>query len=262
MYFPTKNSGGTYRPTKETYPLMEALAVAVAVDKAQGFVKSQQGYYDKEREVMVNDNRNAALLTLRVLNGKVEAEDRDGVPVPVFKPTQEDYADAQEIFIHFDQKLLMDKMSDALVKVGRDGQVNRYNEDLARIFAADVVDVNRDLAMIVSLPNSRRISAKRDEMDEFYASNRNNGYIGEVKQRLKLSGVVKDVKFIPRHSIHLATMLTDEGKLAKFFMNDKLSDVAKGINGSRVTFVGTVKKHEVNTFTGCQETMFNRVKFE
>jgi hypothetical protein len=134
--FGKPSMGGTYRPTKETYPLMEAMAVAVAVDRAQGFVKSQQGYYDKEREVMVNDNRTAALQTLRILEGKAEAVDRDGVEVLVFVPTQEDYAAAHEIFLHFDQKLLMEKMSDGLVKVGRDGQVNRYNEDLARIFAA------------------------------------------------------------------------------------------------------------------------------
>jgi len=253
---------GTYRPTTEKYPLLEALAVAVAVDRAQGFIKSQNGFFDNESGKSVNDNRTAALQTLRVLNGKLESVDKEGNELEVFRPTEDDRKDAGEIYDFFDQKLLMAKMADELVKFGKDGSVNRFDEDMARIFGLGTVDINRDLAMIVSLPNSRRIAENRDAMDKFYASHRHNGYIGEIRQRLKITGKVMDVKFIPRHSIHLATLVTDEGRIAKFFMNDKLSDIAKKINGEEITFIGTVKKQEVNEHTKCQETMFNRVKFE
>lgn len=250
-----------YTSTQEAYPLMETLAVAVAVDRAQGFIKSKRGYYDEENQVVVNDNRLAALLTLRVMNGKIDEVSKDGEKVQTFKPMQEDYATAQEIFTYFDQKLLMEKMSDNLVKVGKDGNINRFDEDMARIFGSDKADINRDLAMIVSLPNSRRIANKRDEMDEFHQTHAANGYIGAPKQRMNITGKVMDVKYIPRYQIHLATVVTPEGKIAKFFMNEKMNDRAKSMVDTTVTFLGTVKKQDVNTFTNCQETMFNRVKF-
>lgn len=259
-YFPKR--GGTYRPANERYPLMEALAVAVAVDRAQGFIKSQQGYYDDETETYVMDNRAAALQTLRIMNGIYDPFDEEGKERTCFRPNEEDQAVASEIYSHFDQILLFAKMGDELVQVGKDGLRNTFNEDMYRVFDSGEVDMNRDLAMIASLPNSRRVSAKRDEMDEFYATHKANGYIGDIKARIRISGLVKDVKYIPRHQIHLATLVTDEGKIVKFFMNDKLSDLAKRIDGTTISLVGTVKKHDVNDFTGCQETVINRVKFD
>ena len=253
---------GKYRPTRETYPVMEALAVAVAVDRVQGFVKSQQGYFDPETNTRVDDNRSVVLRTLRDMNGREPAKDSEGNRLYTVEPTDADREKAQEIFSYFDQVLLMDKMGDTLVKTGANGMVNSFNLEMSQMFDRGETDVNKELAMLVSLPNSRRIADKREEMEAFYASHKTNGYIGEVKQRLKISGKVMDVKFIPRHAIHLATVVTAEGKLAKFFMNDKLSDLAKSIRGKDITFVGTVKKQEVNSFNGCQETVFNRVKLE
>jgi hypothetical protein len=247
-----------YTRTKETYPVMDALAVAVAVDRVQGFVKSGQGYYDQEAENRIDDNRNAALVTLRVMNNKMPADQHPDAAK--FKPTSDDYAKATEIFNHFDEILVMDKLADALIKQGKDGRINDYNLQMSQMFDKSEIDANKELAMIVSLPNSRRISAKRIEMSNFYRDNSMKGYIGDTKERLKISGRVKDIKYIPKYGIHLATVYTTEGKLAKFFMNDKMSETAKRIVDTDITFVGTVKKHEVNDFTGCQETMFNRVK--
>lgn len=252
---------GTYRPTAERYPVLEALAVAVAVDREQGFVKSGQGYYDPETEKHVIDNRTLALRTLRSMNGRPDV-DSDGVPMHGVEVTDADRENAEEIFNYFDQICLMDKMADTLVKQGKNGQVNDYNLILSQMFDRGEADVNKELAMISSLPNSRRMAEKRDQMDRFYQEHQNCGYIGDVKQRIKITGEVKDVKYLPKHNIHLAVMLTDAGKIAKFFMNDKLSTVAKTITGQTITLVGTVKKQEVNPHTGCQETMFNRVKIE
>lgn len=251
-----------YRPTKEQYPLMESMAVAVAVDRDQGFVKSGNGYYDHELEKAVEDNRTVALRTLRVMNGNVNSKDQDGNEVHIVVPTDEDRERAQEIVNYFDQVLLMDKLGDNLVKRGTDGTVNDYNLQLSKLFDKKTIDVNKELAMIVSLPNSRRIADKRDQMNEFFSKHKDKGYISEVKQRVKVNGRVVDVKYIPRHSIHLATIVTADEKIGRFFMNDKLSDLAKSINGKDVTFVGTVKKQEINPHTGCQETVFNRVKFD
>jgi len=252
---------GTYRPTTEKYPILEALAVAIAVDRVQGFVKSGQGYYDPDREVHIEDNRIMALRTLRNLAGRPDTN-HEGVPYDTVEVTDADREKAEEIFNYFDQVCLMDKMGDNLVKRGKDGQVNDYNLILSEMFDRGEADINKELAMVSSLPNSRRMADKRDQMDRFYADHRDCGYIGEPRQRIKITGEVKDVKYLPKHNIHLAVMLTDGGKIAKFFMNDKLSTVAKTITGKTISLVGTVKKQEINEHTGCQETMFNRVKIE
>jgi len=249
-----------YRPTKEKYPLMEALAVAVAIDREQGFIKSNQGYYDQDTDQRVDDNRTVALRTLRVRHGAKPQTNGDGVELYRVETTSEDEQKAQEIFSYFDQVLLMDKMADNLVKQGRDGLINDYNLQLSRMFDKGEIDVNKELAMIVSLPNSRRMADKRDQMDEFHASHKANGYVGDLRQRIKVVARVMDVKFLPRHHIHLATVVTEDEKLIKFFMNEKLGDMARTINGKTIEITGTVKKQEVNDFTGCQETVINRVK--
>ena len=247
-----------YKRTIESYPFMDALATAVAVDRIQGFVKSGRSFYDPDTEVRTDDNRQTALLTLRVMNRKMPADQHPNAAK--FKPTADDYAAANEIYQHFDEILVMDKLADNLIKQGKDGRINDFNLQMSAIFTKDTVDVNKELAMIVSLPQSRRTSAKRLDMEDFYKANGTKGYIGALRERLKISGLVKDVKYIPRHGVYLATVYTTGGQLAKFFMNDKMSETAKRIVDTDITFVGTVKKHEVNDFTGCQETMLNRVK--
>jgi len=243
---------------------MDALAVAVAVDRVQGFVKSGQGFYDPETEIHVGDNRSTALAVLRVMNQSLDGNAliAECSAETKFIPTDEDRAKAQEIFLHFDEILVMDKLSDDLVKQGTDGRINDFNLHMSQMFAKDEIDVTKELAMLVSLPNSRRVSEKRIEMEEFYNKNRENGYVGNIKSRLKLAGRVIDVKFIPRHGVHLTTVHTTDGKLVKFFMNENLRDLAENINGQNITFMGTVKKQEVNSYTGCQETMVNRVKID
>jgi hypothetical protein len=262
MYNRTSNSYGTYKPTRETYKVAEALAVAVAVDRVQGFVKAGQGYVDAETQVVVEDNRAVALRTLRQMNGRSATTSTDEKGTLVVVPTLDDYATAQEIFNYFDQIHLLDKMGDTLVKVAKDGRRNDYNLQLSQVFDRGEADVNKELAMLVSLPNSRRVADVREEMDRFYAEHQNRGYIGELKQRLKIAGKVMDVKYLPTYQIHLATVATTAGQIAKFFLNDKLNDMARNLRGKDVVFTGTVKKHEVNQFTRCQETVFNRIKLE
>lgn len=255
---------GTYRPTSEKYPVMDALAMAVAVDHGQGFVKAGNGSYDPDTQTHTRDNRTVVLTSLRYASGKLTEKDETGKSIHdehvIYTPSEDDWMSAKEIFNYFDQILIMEKMADTLVKQTANHGLNTYNLDLSRIFDSGMVDVNKDLAMIVSLPNSRRIASRREEMEKFYLEHQNRGYIGEIRQRLKISCHVMDVKYLPRHKIHLVTMVTDEGKVGKFFMGEKLANVAVDLAGKDFEFVGTVKKQEINPHTGCQETVFNRVK--
>jgi hypothetical protein len=214
----------------ENYPVMDVLAVAVAVDRAQGFVRCGKKNDD---EGVVQDNRQAALTTLRSMNGSG------------------DYS-ADKVFV-----LTMDSLTGNLIKLRAGGHVDDFNQTLNDILIVGTADIGKDLAMIVSLPNSYRISHKRSTMADFWHANKENGYISAVKQRMEVTGNVMDAKTIPRHNITLVTVFTDDKKIAKFFLNDESQLPSRT---GHVTFTGTVKKHDVNPHTGCQETMFNRVK--
>jgi hypothetical protein len=257
---------GQYRRTHEKYPIMDVIAVAVAVDNAQGFVKSGRGRKNATGQP-VYDNRTVSLHTLRYMHRKsINPESL----VSVIMPTDADREQAQEIFDHFAEIIVMAKLSDTLTSRTRDGRKNEFTLTLSEIFAAKMADTSKELAMVVSLPNSRRVSEKRAIMSEFYGANRANGYVGTLKARVKLSGRVMDVKYVPQRGrygkrsprIHFATVMTTENKIVSFMMNDKLSGLADKIDGTDITFVGTVKEQEINVHTLCQYTLLNRLKIE
>lgn len=254
-----------YRPTRESFPIMEALAVAVAVDAAHGFQRAGQGRYDKVNKVRIDDNRVMALRTLRFMRGQEPAPDPDGAAQPMFIPTATDHEAALEVYEHFSQIIVMAKLSDSLTQPTRDGRVNNFNQILSEIYKSGTVDINKQLAMLVSLPNSLRVSATRERMQTFFSNNKANGYIGELTKpasRTSVSGKVMDVKFIPEHRIHLVTVHTTDDKIATFIMNSKQQAQAREIAHTDITFEGNVTKHQVNPHTDCQQTMLSRVKFK
>jgi hypothetical protein len=246
---------GVYRPTVENFSLMEVLAVANAVDARQGFVKSGEKYHDVENDTYVKSNLETVLGTLRTMADK--EYDYTG---QVIEPTENDREAAREIYTHFDQIILMDKLSDNLIKTGHDGRSNDFNLVLADIFDKATVDVNKEMAMVVSLPNSRRISDRRDVMRSFHQANQTNGYIGKLANRSKITGEVKDVKFIAAHNLYLVTLFTSDNQIAKYFMKQKLQSNYQIKCGETITVLGTVKDQSVNKYTDCQETMLKRVK--
>jgi len=251
----------TYNKRKranEQYPIMEVLQLAVAVDRKQGFVTSKQKSYDIESQTHIHDNRTIILHKIRHMNGKQDTL-LDDFAIEII---DEDHIKAREIYDYFDQLLMMEKISDSLIKRHKDGTMNTYNDDLYHIFNSGNVDINVEMAMVASLPNSFRIAHKREAIERFYAENPLNGYIGELKQRMNMTANILDVKYIPRHSVHLVTFTTQDNKIGRFFLNNNQETLAKNIDGKSIEIKGTVKKHSVNEYSKCQETMFNRVKIE
>lgn len=234
-------------PNTEVYPLIDALAAAAAVYRVYGFIKRNQGYWDTEHKCLISDSRSIVLNTLRLDDQKAD----DIVSVEVIDTDRDA---AQELFNFFDQKVLLAKMSDSL---------NDYDQRLVSILGKLFINCNQDLAIISSLPNSRVIQGRRDFMQEFYDTNRHTGsFVGQQKERLCITATVLDVKWIPKSGIYLVTMVTKENQIVKFFLKDEDTDVSENIRDKTIKFVGTVRNQEVNDWTGCHETMFNRVKIE
>jgi hypothetical protein len=136
-----------------------------------------------------------------------------------------------------------------------------YESDLITPFEDKECDARRDLGRIASLPNSFVIAKKREKMQSIFDANRRVGsFVGSVKDRLKIEAEVMDVKFLPKQDSYIITAMTDAQQIVKFFIGKDPSDTASAIANRRITFVGTVRSHEVSTYSNCHETVFNRVK--
>jgi hypothetical protein len=250
--------------SQETYPLMEAIAVAVAVDAAQGFVKSGKSFYDNANDIRILDNRQRALASLRAMASNAAGlvdDSKNIAPVDyVVIPTPSDYAKAADILSHFNDILVVEQLYQGIDTRDMNDRTKSFNLELLAIFNNGMVDTGKDLAITCSLPNSRRVSDAREVMRKFYNAHRTQGFIGNVKERPKITGKVLDVKYIPTQKLYIITVFTTDSKFAKFFMAERKSIMPTIKADSDITFVATVKKQEVNSFTGCQETLFNRAK--
>jgi hypothetical protein len=224
---------------KKRFEIMEVLTLAIAVDEAQGFIKSGYGYYDHENEKEVFDNKTTIS---RVLNNYPDA--------PQIKITDEHRQRAQELKDYFDGVIVMKKLT---------GDVNGFEDSVGKIINGNEVD-NYGVSVLASLPNSLRIQKQRDDMDEFYDNLRNvSEYVGSTGKRSRFKLFIKDVKYISKYNIQLVTCVEGEQNLVKFFWN-KDPDVSDLIVGKTMTVTGFVKEQSISKFSKCKETVINRVK--
>jgi len=224
---------------KKRYDIMEVLTLAIAVDEAQGFIKSGFGYFDHKNDVEVLDNKT----TIARMLG-------DHPNPPKVKITNKHRKQAQELKEYFDGVIVMKKLT---------GSVNGFEDSVGKIINGTEVD-NYGVSVLASLPNSLRIQKQRDEMDDFYENMRTDSeYVGATGKRSKFELFVKDVKYIAKYNIHLVTCVESGKNLVKFFWN-KDPDVSDLIVGKNMTVTGFVKEQSVSKFSKCKETVINRVK--
>jgi hypothetical protein len=57
--------------SSKTFPILDAMAASIVVDRKQGFIKSGYGYYDYDNNVNVLDNKT---VVNNVLNSYPEAD--------------------------------------------------------------------------------------------------------------------------------------------------------------------------------------------
>lgn len=226
---------------KKKFDIMEVLTLAIAIDDAQGFIKSGYGYYDHLNETEVLDNKSAIS---RILNNYPEA--------PVIEVTDEHRTRAQELKDYFDGVIVMKKLT---------GSVNGFEDSVGKIINGDTVD-NYGVSVLASLPNSLRIQKQREDMDEFYDEKRPlSEYVGTPGKRSQFNLFIKDVKYIAKYNIHLVSCVEGENNLVKFFWN-KDPDISDMIVGKIMTVTGFVKEQSISKFSKCKETVINRVKIQ
>ena len=123
-------------------------------------------------------------------------------------------------------------------------------------------EIREYFSVIASLPNSLRISKKRDDLDDWFDNLRDKSeFIGKRGERLRFGVYVRDVKFIAKYGIHLVTCVDKDENIVKFFFS-KEPDIAGLLEGRNVILTGKVKQHDVSKFSQCKETVINYVRVE
>jgi hypothetical protein len=92
--------------SKETFPLKDAMATAMAVDRVHGFIKAGNQALDYDTNRLTVSNKTIVLDTLRQMASPNEVKLVNGVPVQICLPTENDYTNAGPIFTYFDKNVL------------------------------------------------------------------------------------------------------------------------------------------------------------
>ena len=221
----------------ESYTPVQALAFAIEAYKSQGFVRSNEGYYvyddDGNEKEFVSDNKTV------ILNRMIAGE----------SPADELLTTAEEIIEKFNGKLMVKKLTGALTKFEK-GVTDSFVGPLS----------NFSVAIIASIPHMNEVDKKRSAIEERLELLKfKSEYFGEIKTRHEIYVDVLDVKYIQSSSIYMITVVHNDKDVLKFWWRDQpdLSDI---FNGKTIKIRGTVNRHEIGKYTGCQETMLNRVK--
>lgn len=226
---------------KPDYNVVQALELAVYVDDLQGFVKSGFGYYDYERNLQVYDNKTAIWQYLTGQTVQVMPE-----------ISEEQKARALEIREHFKDNLVAKKLM---------GTLNSFETSVMAAISVEATD-SFGLSVIASLPNSFRVAAQRQELDDWFDDLRDKSeFVGKIGERRRFAALIKDVKFIAKFGIHLVTCVDENDNIVKFFFN-KEPDIAGLLENKHVILTGKVKTHDVSKFSKCKETVFNYIKVE
>ena len=221
------------------YNVDQVLQLSVYVDDQQGFIKSGFGFYDSDRGQETKDNKTAIF---HYMNGAVD--------MPEITDNQKERA--AEIREYFKGTLVAKKLMGTLNSF-EDGVIKSIGNNETNSFGVSV---------IASLPNSLRISKKRDDLDDWFDNLRDKSeFIGKRGDRLRFGAYVRDVKFIAKYGIHLVTCIDKDENIVKFFFS-KEPDIAGLLEGRNVILTGKVKQHDVSKFSQCNETVINYVRVE
>lgn len=225
--------------SETVYNVDQALQLSVYVDDQQGFIKSGFGFYDSDRGEETKDNKTAIF---QYMNGIVD--------MPEITDQQKERA--VEIREYFKGTLVAKKLM---------GTLNSFEDGVTKSIGNNETN-SFGVSVIASLPNSLRISKKRDDLDNWFDDLRDKSeFIGKRGERLRFGVYVRDVKFIAKYGIHLVTCVDKDDNIVKFFFS-KEPDIAGLLEGRNVILTGKVKQHDISKFSQCKETVINYVRVE
>ena len=245
---------------KESYPVMEALAISCATYRVHGFVNTK-GHCIRDG-VEIWPSKDIILNSLKDNFNKTEKPKKAFTiyeNIPVMKAARADKKKAKAVYDKFLENLTMKKLV---------GDIRDFDLKILDVLKKDNISINADVGIIGWLPNSYDILMKKEGVQETLedATEKGGTYLaGNIKDRVKiLNAKVLDVKYLPNHGIYLVITLTPDNNTVKFFKRFNKKDHDNNINqdtieDSIISFAGTITKKEVSSYTNCPETIVNRV---
>jgi len=214
--------------TEAVYNTKLAIAVANAVYRKHGYVKTTEADYSERKS---NKTRVIEELT----------KDKP-------KYAKNDMVVADEIVEHY-QGLLLFRLGD---------QQNNFQEAVLSCVAKDTVKA-RDIGILASLPHTYKTTLDKEARkakEEAMASKSN--FVGDVKKRNVFDVVVEMVKPLPHKSLYIVSFMQGNSILKHFTPSNPEDDGI--VESANLQISAYVKDHQVNKYNGGKETIINRIK--
>lgn len=230
-------TSGMPRMKKKSEPefdAVEILALAIAVDREQGFVKSGFGYtvtndpdtgafLPDEQHYKIEDNKTRIhqhLSGQRVLSVTDADKEKAGIMIEHFKGI-------------------------ALKKLT--GKTSDFENSVLKYIDAEKID-RLGVAIFASLP---KVYSKDVETRNLLEQAENSEFVGTLHKRCTFT---LEVKQVYKHNANIVTCVENGRNIVKFFSDEDFTV------GDVLTVAGYVKDQYVSKFTNLKETMLNRVK--
>lgn len=222
-----------------SFSTLDVMAAAIEVYNTQGFIRSGDGHYEYNDEGVV---------IKKVSDNKTTVRERLDTEEP-FSEAQ--LTEAQGVIDTINSKLMLKKMT---------GSLGSFDDNILKALREEDVTENFKISIIASLPHSLQVDKKREEIsDRMGQLKHSSQFFGEKGQRYDINVNILDVKYIQSSSVYMITSVYAGKDVIKFWWRDQ-PDISDIISGKTIKIRGTVNKHENSKYTGCRETMMNRVK--
>ena len=211
------------------FKINEVVAVAVAVDRVNGFVKKSDVFNNTDKKPNVH-----FLYEHFCNNEKTEY-------------TSADFDLAEEI---------VDYLKGLSFKA-LERRLTDFETNVLNFVGSDTVG-KEQLGIAASLPNVYRNKLEADTWTAREAElARTSDYIGQVGKRSEFTAKIENVRFIAKTDSYLVSCSVDDKHILKFF-----SGVKSGNVGDVIKLTGFVKSQSVSSYSNAKETMINRIKVE
>lgn len=216
---------------KNEFPVLDIVAVSVAIDEKYGYIKKHFHSNDQ----IPNTDRLKSHFSTNDSDAKINVSDSH-------------YELAEEI-IDYMKGLVMKAMERPLTA---------YENNVLQFVTSKTAGF-RTMGIAASLPNVYRNKLERDKWQEReLLLAYNSDYVGELYKSIDLCLVVENIKDLNTTVPSRLYCCSDSNdNIVKFFTNNKSLMVFE--KGDTINVKGRVKSHEVSKFHGGKETMINYV---
>jgi len=238
---------------RHNIPLMQALALSVAIHEKYGFQSKATADYTTmtSKKISNIDGRgnpitNSARLYRQLFpSQKVDPMDREKMHV-----TEHHYEKAENIL----------DLLRGFGFIAIERPLTNFEQSVLDI--VNKIDItHKELGRVASFPNvyERKVSQEIWEEHESHLA-KNSEYVGELFNKSQLDVKIENIRYLSRTKSYLICASESDKNIVKFFIPENEIDNIK--EGDFIKLTGWIKKHEVSHYHGGKETVFKKISFK